>query len=103
MLHVAPATRPWVPTGSVQIAICNRFLSHNEYCSRCWSFDPVHQQFSRKNFTSSFMNYFRSASFRQNNGTMLTALPSPSNSTGSETNMVPNKSTTTPTRHHRSL
>ncbi|CAO3615465.1 unnamed protein product [Mucor fragilis] len=79
---------------------CNRFLSQNEYCSRCWSFDPIQQQFLRKTFTSSFIDYYQSSSFRQNNAIMLTALPSPSNSTGSETNVLPNKSTY---RHHRSL
>lgn len=78
---------------------CNRFLSQNEYCSRCWSFDPINQQFLRKNFTSSLMSYYQSSSLRSNNAITLTALPSPSNSTGSDTNIHPNKST----RQHRSL
>ncbi|CEP10932.1 hypothetical protein [Parasitella parasitica] len=78
---------------------CNRFLNQNEYCSRCWSFDPIHQQFLRKNFTSSFINYYQSAPPRQPDAAMLTALPSPSNSTGSENNIHSNKVT----RNHRSL
>lgn len=78
---------------------CNRFLSQNEYCSRCWSFDPINQQFLRKDFASSFMNYYQSSSYRSNNAVILPALPSPSNSTGSETNINSNKMT----RNYRSL
>jgi hypothetical protein len=53
---------------------CNRFLGQNEYCTRCWFFDPVNQQFSRK-----INKYY----YYQPPVSHFTGLPSPSNSTGS--------------------
>jgi hypothetical protein len=62
---------------------CNRFLGQDEHCSRCYTFDPVSQQYLRKH-QSSFINYYR-ALYPRYHYSHFSGLPSPSNSTGSET------------------
>ncbi|KAI9478370.1 MAG: hypothetical protein EXX96DRAFT_539473 [Benjaminiella poitrasii] len=74
---------------------CNRFLCQDdEYCSRCWTFDPIQQQLIRKHdkrySSSAFIRAFIQQQYYRNIAEFSlvypyhTLIPSPSNSTGSE-------------------
>ncbi|KAI8988538.1 hypothetical protein BDF20DRAFT_856279 [Mycotypha africana] len=109
---------------------CNRFMGQeDEYCTRCWIYDPVRQQYYWKQQSSFIRYYYQSTNNNINHGhdstiggyhsypqnlqqrelvsdyyereeraadtvSNFTGLPSPSNSTGSETNKSSNNSST---------
>ncbi|KAI9260174.1 hypothetical protein BY458DRAFT_516809 [Sporodiniella umbellata] len=62
---------------------CNRILGENEYCSRCWTFDVIYQQFlPKENKPSSLLSFLKANTQHTNQN--FSGLPSPSNSTGSD-------------------